>query len=265
MISLPQRVVLTIFVLLTAIFLIAPLVIVAIMSFSAGSTLSFPPTSYGTRWYSALAADRQWKNAALTSMRIGVTAAALAALFGTLAAIGLARARFRGKAIVHIVLLTPMIVPLIVTAVGVYLVVVRFPQLSSFWALSISHATLGVPFVIITVSASLQTVDPNLELAANSLGAGPIRTFGRITLPLIAPGVLIGALFAFIWSWDELVVAIFLSSPLVRTLPVLMWGQVRSRIEPTIAVVATLLMAFTVLMVLITALLRQLSRLRMSR
>lgn len=264
MISTSQRVVLSIFVALTGIFLIAPLVIVAIMSFSSGSTLSFPPPDLSTRWYRALADDQRWQDAAFTSLRIGLTAAAISSVLGTLAALGLSRARFRGRGLVNVVLLSPLIVPLIVTAVGVYLVFVRWPQLGSFWALAISHAALGTPFVVITVGASLQTVDENLELAAMNLGAGPVRTFRHVTLPLIAPGVVIGALFAFIWSWDELIVAIFLSSPVVRTLPVLMWGQVRSRIDPMIAVVATLLMATTIVLFIAVFLLRQVARLRVA-
>lgn len=265
MLSTPQRVALSIFVAATAIFLMAPLVIVAIMSFNSGSTLSFPPPELSTRWYRTFAEDDRWQAAATTSLKVGVTAAAISAALGTTAALGLARARFRGKGLVNVVLLSPLIVPLIVTAVGIYLVFVRLPDIGNFWALSAAHATLGIPFVVITVGASLETVDQNLELAAMSLGAGPVRTFFRVTLPLIAPGVLIGALFAFIWSWDELVVAIFLTSPAVRTLPVLMWGQVRSRIDPTIAVVATLLMAVTIVMALAVFALRQLTRLRTSR
>jgi putative spermidine/putrescine transport system permease protein len=258
----PQRIVLGLVVAGVALFLIAPLVIVVLMSFSAGSTLSFPPPGFSTRWYSSLLGNRMWTQAATTSLRIGLTAAALSAVLGTLAALGLVRGRYPGRGIVNAVILSPLIVPLVVTAVGMYLFFVRWGLTGTFWGLALAHAALGIPFVIITVSASLRTLDRNLELAAANLGAGPVRTFSRVTLPLISPGVVVGSLFAFIWSWDELVVAIFLSSPLVRTLPVVMWGQVRSRIDPTIAVVATLLMVITVLLLVTVVLIRRIARVR---
>jgi putative spermidine/putrescine transport system permease protein len=263
MTTLPQRVVLGVVVALVATFLIAPLVIVVLMSLSAGSTLSFPPPGFSTRWYSNLVGDQTWTRAALTSLRIGVTAAALSAVLGTLAALGLVRGRYPARGLVNAVVLSPLIVPLVVTAVGMYLFFVRWQLTGNFWGLALAHTALGIPFVIITVSASLRALDRNVELAAMNLGAGPFQTFFRVTLPLISPGVAIGSLFAFVWSWDELVVAIFLSSPIVRTLPVVMWGQVRSRIDPTIAVVATLLMGITVLLLVSVVLIRRLAQMRM--
>jgi putative spermidine/putrescine transport system permease protein len=173
------------------------------------------------------------------------------------------RGRYPARGLVNALVLSPLIVPLVVTAVGMYLFFVQWQLTGTFWGLALAHTALGIPFVIITVSVSLRALDRNLELAAMNLGAGPIRTFTRVTLPLISPGVVIGALFAFVWSWDELVVAIFLSSPLVRTIPVVMWGQVRSRIDPTIAVVATLLIVVTILLLLSVTLIRRTTQLRM--
>lgn len=255
---LPLRLVVT----FVALFLITPLVIVVIMSLSTGSTLSFPPPGYGFDWYANLAGSQLWTSAAGTSLRVGVSAATLAAILGTATALGLVRGRYPARGLVNALAMSPLIVPLVVTAVGVYLFFVRWQLTGTFEGLVMAHTALGIPFVIITVTSNLRVLDRNLELAAMSLGAGPVRTFFRITLPLISPGVLIGALFAFVWSWDELVVAIFLSSPLVRTLPVVMWGQIRSRIDPTIAAVATLLMITTVLLLVTVLLIRRLARAR---
>ena len=260
MITTTQRTLLQVFVALVAVFLIAPLVIVVLMSFSSGSTLSFPPPGFSTRWYSSLVGNQMWTRAAVTSFQVGITAALIAGTLGTVAALGLERGRYPGRGLLNALVMSPLIVPLVVTAVGMYLLFVRLSLTGTFWGLALAHAALGLPFVVISVSASLRTLDRNLELAAQNLGAGPTRTFFRITLPLILPGVTVGSLFAFIWSWDELVVAIFLSSPVTRTLPVVMWGQVRSRIDPTIAVVATLLMIVTVVILLTVVGIRHIAR-----
>jgi putative spermidine/putrescine transport system permease protein len=240
-----------------ATFLIAPLVIVMIMSLSAGSTLSFPPAGISLRWYENLARSPLWSGAILTSLQVGALAALLATVLGTLAAIGLVRGRYPGGGLLNGLVLSPLIVPIVVTAIGMYLVFVDWGLTGTFVGLVIAHTVLGLPFVVIIVSASLQLMDPNLELAAQSLGANPVRAFFRVTLPLISPGVATGALLAFIWSWDELVVAIFLSSPLTRTLPVVMWGQIRSRIDPTIAAVATLFLLITIVVLVLVVVLRR--------
>lgn len=245
-----------------ALFLIAPLGIVVSMSFSAGGTLSFPPPGYGTRWYETVFESGAWRRAAWSSLRVGLASGLLAMVLGTLGSLGLVRGRYPFKGLINALMLSPLIVPLVVTAVGTYLFFVDLGLTGSFAGLVLAHTALGVPFVIITVSASLRTIDRNLELAAANLGASPRRAFRHITLPLIAPGVGIGGLFAFIWSWDELVVALFLTSPITRTLPVQMWGQVRSRVDPSLAAVATLLIGVTILFLSIVLLTRRLSKVR---
>jgi putative spermidine/putrescine transport system permease protein len=245
-----------------ATFLIAPLLIVMIMSLSAGSTLSFPPAGLSLRWYENILTSPLWSGSIVTSLQVGLLAALLATILGTLAALGLVRGRYPARGVVNALIISPLIVPIVVTAIGMYLVFADWGLTGSFIGLVVAHTVLGLPFVVIIVSASLQLMDPNLELAAQSLGADPLRTFLRVTLPLIAPGVATGSLLAFIWSWDELVVAIFLSSPITRTLPVVMWGQIRSRIDPSIAAVATVFLLITVIVLVLVVVLRRQAQMR---
>lgn len=240
-----------------ATFLIAPLLIVMIMSLSAGSTLSFPPAGLSLRWYENILTSPLWSGSIVTSLQVGLLSALLATVLGTLAALGLVRGKYPGRGVVNAVIISPLIVPIVVTAIGMYLAFVEWGLTGTFIGLAVAHTVLGLPFVVIMVSASLQLMDPNLELAAQSLGANPVRTFQRVTLPLIAPGVATGWLLAFIWSWDELVVAIFLSSPITRTLPVVMWGQIRSRIDPSIAAVAMVFLLITVIVLVLVIVLRR--------
>jgi putative spermidine/putrescine transport system permease protein len=245
-----------------AAFLVAPLLIVMIMSLSAGSTLSFPPAGLSLRWYENILSSPLWSGSIVTSLQVGLLAALLATVLGTLTALGLVRGRYPARGVVNAVVISPLIVPIVVTAIGMYLVFVDWGLTGTLLGLVVAHTALGLPFVVIMVSASLQLMDPNLELAAQSLGANPVRTFQRVTLPLIAPGVATGWLLAFIWSWDELVVAIFLSSPITRTLPVVMWGQIRSRIDPSIAAVATVFLLITVIVLVLVVVTRRQAQMR---
>jgi putative spermidine/putrescine transport system permease protein len=139
------------------------------------------------------------------------------------------------------------VTPVIVLAVGIYMVFVRWGLSGTLLGLALAHTVLATPFVIVSVSASLQMLNPNLELASLGLGAGPVRTFRRVTLPLIMPGALSGAIFAFITSWDEVVVAIFLTNASLRTIPVVIWSQVRAEMDPTMAAVGTILIVVSAL------------------
>jgi putative spermidine/putrescine transport system permease protein len=242
--------------LLIAAFLVLPTAIVISMSFTNSLLLHFPPRGFSTRWYAAFFHDERWTSSALTSLKVASVTMVLATVLGTLAALGLVRGNYRGKSIVTAFVLMPLIVPLIVIAVGMQLTFSRWNIVGSLTGFVIAHTALAMPFVVVTVAAGLRTLDPTLELAARTLGAGPVRAFWRITLPLLLPSVLAGALFAFIASWDEVVVAIFISSSDVRTLPVLMWGQVHDSIEPTIAAVAAMLTGVTVLLLALVAALR---------
>jgi putative spermidine/putrescine transport system permease protein len=229
-------------------FLVLPTLIIIPMSFSAGRTLRFPPADWSTRWYDNLLTSEAWTEAAMTSLRVGLLTAVVATLLGTAAALALDRDRFRGQSVAQMVILSPMIIPVVIVAIALYSVFVRWRLAGSITALVVAHTVLAIPFVVINVAAALRTVDRDLELAAANLGASPWRVFRNVTLPAIAPGILTGALFAFITSWDEVVVAAFLTSPDLRTLPVVMWSQVRTEVDPTIAAAASLLTLLTIVL-----------------
>jgi len=243
-----------------AVFLVAPMLVIIPMSFSAGEELRFPPRGFSVRWYENFLASSLWTDAAVTSVQVGILTVIVATVLGTLTALGLVRGRFPGRALVNALILSPLIVPVVVMAIGMFFVFVSWRLAGSLIGLVLAQSVLALPFVVVNVAVSLRTIDRNLELAAQNLGAGPWPTFRHITLPLISPGIAAGALFAFITSWDEVVVAIFLSSPLVRTLPVVMWSQVRSKIDPTIAAVATMLMLVTTVSLLVILVLRTRTR-----
>lgn len=225
-----------------AVFLVAPSLLVVAMSVSPSNTLAFPPDGFSWRWYGDFFHKPLWLDAARTSLIVALLTVVLATTLGTLTAFGLVRGRYPGRGLLNALVISPMIVPVVVLSIGFYFAFARLGLIGGYTGLVLSHTVLALPFVVITVSASLRGLDRNLELAAQGLGAPPWRTFLRITLPLILPGIASGAVFAFIVSWDEVVVALFLTSPTVRTLPVVMWSQVRAEIDPTVAAVATLLM-----------------------
>jgi putative spermidine/putrescine transport system permease protein len=241
----PRRLLLVALGSLTVFFLMAPTLVVVPMSFTASNALTFPPEGLSTRWYEKMLTDPQWSTGFVNSAQVALLTALFATSLGTLAAMGTVRGRFPGRGAVNALILSPLIVPVIIIAIGMFSIFVRWKIAGSLVGLVLAHTALAVPFVVVNVATSLRTVDRNLELAAQSLGADPVRTFRRITLPLILPGVLAGGLFAFITSWDEVVVSIFLTSARFRTLPVEMWEQVRQVVDPTVAAVATTLLVVT--------------------
>lgn len=245
---------------LIALFLLLPTLVVVPLSFTEGTLLRWPPRGFDLRWYDTLFTDPEWRDAALTSLEVGLWTALLATTLGTLVALGLTRGRFRGRGLANMLVLSPMIVPGVIVAIGTYFVFVRMGVVGTMRGLVAAHTVLAMPLVVVSVTNSLRSFDRDLERAAQSLGAGPVRTFARVTLPLIAPGVAAGALFAFITSWDEIVVALFVTSPAVRTLPVVIFNQIRSGVDPTVAAAATLLIAVTVLSLAVALLARRRAR-----
>ena len=242
---------------LILLFLLLPLIVVLPLSLSSGSYLSFPPPGFSLRWYRSFFDSRSWTDAALMSVQVALPVTLLSVLLGTPAAIGLTRGAFVGKRVVQALVLSPVIVPGIIVAIGAYFVYARFGLVGHPVALVLAHTCLAVPFVVINVGAGLQAVDPQLERAALSLGASPLGTFRQVTLPLIAPGILAGAVFAFITSFDELLVALFLSGSAAVTLPRRMFDEIRFDIDPTIAAVSTLLIVTTTGLMLLAELLRR--------
>jgi putative spermidine/putrescine transport system permease protein len=209
------------------------------------------------KWYDNLFGNPLWLRSLKTSVQILVPTALLATAFGTAAAYGLARSRFPGAALISGFLMAPIVVPVIITAAGIFGVYRAFGLYGTLTGLIIAHTVLTIPYVVATVSAALQVVDRRLEDAALTLGAPPWATFRRITLPLIMPAVLSGLLFAMVISFDELVVSLFISTPIVRPVTVQMWSNIRGEVDPTIAAIAMLLFLFSLGALLAEHLLRR--------
>jgi putative spermidine/putrescine transport system permease protein len=230
---------------LVLLFLGLPILLIVVVSFSSASYLTFPPPAFGLRWYRAYFGSTEWLAATGLSVAVAAAVVVLSTVLGTLAAIGLPRLPKAVRAAVGALVLSPLIVPGIVVAIGIYYAFSRYRLVGSPVGLVLAHTCLAVPFVVTSVSASLAGFDRRLEQAARSLGATPLGAFRQITLPLIRPGVLVGALFAFITSFDELIVALFLSGSGAVTLPRRMWDDLRFAIDPTIAAVSTLTILLT--------------------
>lgn len=238
-------------------FLAFPIVVVAIVSFSSATYLSFPPPAFGLRWYEAYFGSADWLKPTWVSLWVAACVVVLATFLGTLAALGIARLPRAMRVFAAGLILSPLIVPGIVVAIGIYYAYSRYGLVGTPIAMVLAHTCLAVPFVVTSVTASLAGIDPRLEQAALSLGATPRAAFWQVTLPLIRPGVLVGALFAFITSFDELIVALFISGTGAITLPRRMWDDLRFQIDPTIAAVSTLTIVLTAVLMGCAHLLRK--------
>ena len=230
-------------------FLIAPLIVIFPLSFSSGEILTLPVPGYSLRWYEDFFLTERWLDATKNSFIVGFATMIIATLLGTTAAYGINLTNFRGKTIVLALLALPMVVPLIVTAASMYLAFSVVGLANSLWGLVVAHTIVATPYVLITVLASLRTFDPNLMRGALSLGAPPVTAFREVVLPMIRPGVAAGAIFAFATSFDELVIAIFITSPGEFTLPRQMFAGLREFLSPTItaAAVIMILLSFVLL------------------
>ncbi|PWE53586.1 polyamine ABC transporter permease [Metarhizobium album] len=237
---------------LTALFLLLPTLIIVPMSFTTTTTLEFPPVGFTLDWYGKVIGAADWQSALVNSLLVAVAAATLATVIGTAAALALHAHRFRGKALVMGLLLSPMITPVIVLAVGMYMVFSGWGLVATRLGLVLAHTVLAIPFVVVSVLASAGMVNPSLAPASLGLGASRWFTFRRVTLPLIMPGVLSGAVFAFITSWDEVVIALFLADAQTRTVPIMIWNQVRTNLDPATAAVAAILIFLSALGVLLS-------------
>ena len=247
----------TVVAVLVLLYLVFPILVVIPLSFSAGTYLSFPPPGFSFRWYANFFGRSDWLGAASLSLWVGAAVMLLATALGAPAALALVRSDFRGKNFLTGFIISPLIAPVIIVAIGIYFFYARLGLVGNPVALVIAHTALAVPFVVINVSATLQGFDERLEQAAMNLGATPWRTFWQVTFPIIRPGVFAGALFAFISSFDELVVALFVSGTSAVTLPRKMWESIRFEIDPTIAAVSTMLIVLTGALFLSAELLRR--------
>lgn len=246
------------------VFLMAPILVMIPLSFNAQPFFTFTremltlnPEGYSLRWYQDFLASESWMRSIRNSFIIGIASTALATTLGTLAALGLSRSEMPFKGLIMALLISPMIVPLIISAAGMFFFFSQIGIAGSYLGVILAHTALGTPFVIITVTATLVGFDHSLTRAAASLGASPSRAFFKITMPLILPGVISGALFAFITSFDEIVIVLFVAGPGQRTIPREMWSGIREDISPTILAVATLMVLLSVLLLLVIELLRR--------
>lgn len=235
---------------LVLLFLMLPVLVIAPLSFNADSFLLYPMSGFSLRWYDEIISSPTWRQAFVNSCIVSPFATLLAMALGTPAAVGLSRIDFPGKALLTSILISPMVVPVVIVGVATYLVFAPVGLAGSYPGLILVHAALGVPFVVTTVSATLDGFDYNLVRAAASLGANPLTTFFRVTLPLVAPGVISGGLFAFGTSFDEVVVTLFLAGPEQTTLPRQMFAGIRENISPAIAAVATIMTLLSTLMLI---------------
>ncbi|MBY3447102.1 ABC transporter permease subunit [Rhizobium laguerreae] len=228
-------------------FLLFPEVVVIIMSFSSDATLQFPPSGFSLQWYGSFFGDEAWYGAAWTSIKIGLAVAALSTVLGTLAAYGLSRIASDIRGWLTVVILAPITIPVIVVGVASYFGLVNLGFIGTETGIVLAHTIGAISYVVVIVSATLANFDRRLEQAAKSMGARPFTAFIRVTFPLIRPGIIGGALFAFIHSFDEVVVTSLVSGYSVRTLPLKMWENIRNEIDPTVAAVASLLTLLPIL------------------
>jgi putative spermidine/putrescine transport system permease protein len=245
-------------------YLIAPILVIIPLSFNATEFFTFTPemlrldpAGYSTKHYVDFFTNIDWQVPLWNSLKIAPMATLIAVALGTLAAVGLSQSHVPFKRAIMAILISPMIVPLIISAAGMYFFYSRIGLQGTYWGVVLAHAALGIPFVIITVTATLVGFDRSLTRAAASLGAGPMRTFFKIQMPLILPGVVSGALFAFITSFDEVVVVMFMGAAGQKTLPWQMFTGLREQISPTILAAATVLIAVSVLLLAALELLRR--------
>jgi putative spermidine/putrescine transport system permease protein len=244
-------------------FLVAPILTIVPLSFSSGSFFYYPLPGLSLRWYQDFFTSSFWLSSLQNSLIIGISATVLATVLGTMAALGIWRARFPAQALVLAMLISPMVVPVVIIAVGVYFAFAPLGLTDGYLGLILAHATLGVPFVVITVLSTLSAFDHTLLRAAESLGASQLTTFRRVMLPLILPGVASGAVFAFAASFDEVVVVLLMAGPAQRTLPRQMFAGINDNISLTIAAAATMLIAISLtLMIAVGALQRRSARMR---
>ena len=260
-------------------FLIAPLIAIVPISFSVSPFMVFTegmlawppePEAWSLRWYRNMIGDcsaevvsstvpcsTKWMKGTVNSFYIGIIATFIATVLGTMAALGLSRPHMPYKALIMSILISPMIVPLIITAAGMFFFYARINLVYTFTGVILAHVALATPFVVITVTATLVGFDMNMVKAAQSLGAKPMRTFFKVIMPLILPGIISGALFAFITSFDEVVIVMFMASIDQLTIPKQMWAGIRQEISPVILCMATCLVALSIFLLTTVELLRR--------
>ena len=246
------------------VFLVAPIIVIVPLSFNAEPYFTFTegmlrldPDAWSLRWYREIIQSEVWIRSLVNSMVIGISATVLATVLGTLAALGLASSSIPARRTIMGVIISPMVTPVIIAAAGMFFFYSDLGLGQTHAGIILAHAVLGVPFVVVTVTATLASYDSTLNNAAASLGAGPWTVFRRVQFPLIAPGVISGSLFAFATSFDEVVVILFMGGIEQRTVPRQMWSGIREQISPAILAVATFLIVFAMLLLFTVGWLRR--------
>lgn len=251
----PRRLALAMLTGLIVLFLVIPIIIIVPVGLTSSESIQFPPRGLSLRWYADLIEDPNWRRALINSLQVAAGTLVLSLVLGIPMALGLTRGKFPGQRLVSGLVLTPLVMPTLIVAIGVYYVwtmgwsigPLQFggKMTGSAFGMILAHTSLAIPMVVVLVSASLRTMDRTLELAAAGLGAGPWARFRTITTPLMMPGVAAGAVFSFLISWDEALVSLFLTTARFQTFPVRMFTQVREAVDPSVASAATILIATT--------------------
>ncbi len=236
-----ENIKLKLFTFIVLLFLILPVFIIIPISFSSSQFLTFPPPGFSLQWYERFFTDSEWMAALSQSFKTGALSTLASLVLGIMAAEGLAKCEFRGKNILQELFMLPMIVPTIITAIALYRFESGLSISGTTLGLVTAHTLLALPFVISTVLSRLVSLDPNLEQAAMSLGANRLRAFIVVTMPIIRPALVSAALFAFATSFDELVVTLFIAGVSSRTLPLQIWNDIRSQLDPTVTAIASIL------------------------
>ena len=237
---------------LVMVWLVIPTLLVIPMSFSASQYLEFPPREWSVRWYKSYFNSTSWMQATVTSLKAGLLTALLATPLATMAAYGLHVSRLRHANLLLMLLLTPMVVPVILIGIGVFYAYVKLKLVNSLLGLVLAHSMLAIPVVMLVVASALKSFDLDQELVARSLGASRIKAFWMVTLPQIKFSVVTGAVLAFLTSFDEIIVSLFVSGGDNSTLTRNMFNALRDQVDPTIAAISTLIVLATTLLLMIT-------------
>lgn len=237
---------------LALVFLLVPILIVVVMSFSSASSLQFPPPGFSLRWYAAFFTNPRWVEALITSAVLALASSVLALLLGSLAAYGIARGSFRGRGLLEANFVAPMILPAIVIAVALYLFLARIGLLGSALGLLLSHVILSVPFVVLILGVGIRAFDVRIEQIAYTLGASRSQTLVRVLLPNLAPSLASAFILAFVTSFDEVIVTLFVAGT-YQTVPKRMFNELVLEVNPTITAIATILVGVSLLAILVVA------------
>jgi putative spermidine/putrescine transport system permease protein len=249
----------TLIAFLTALIMVSPILVAVSMSFTTSDSLRFPPQGFSLRWYQSVISEPRWQDRLPVSLIVATLSALIATSVSTLSALALVRYKIWGKNLISTLFIAPLIVPLVVLGTGDFFIWANGWSIGSFsfggkllgtiTGLGLAHTVIAIPYPFVTVRASLMSLDATLERAATNLGASPVNVFTTITLPLIMPGVISGFIFAFITSWDEVVIASFLSTSRLSTVPVQIFQQLRNALDPSAAAISTMLLMVSVTLV----------------